>query len=680
MAAPVGRGWTAETVSQMLHRFKQHALLNTHSDFPELRLRVAKLNNSTVLLAIVDHQGQLMEVHEYSELQPLPQRLQAQIAALAIDAQTKTSQPFRDPLLPKELASKSNQPSQSQTAPVFPASKHAAASSHTSSVVPTPPHPFIATPAHEQSTKVPAVSRPYAASPDLSNSGTLPNELVNAGECSRSASPVPPSSSALTPRAGSLLPQPRDAPSSSVLEGPRTPSHANKHTLARDVLRALGFSGKRGREGDSENEDERAPKKRVIDDSSSVSTTNSTSSIQAPVAITGTPMTSTIPLARPPITQNRQYTYKPYNPYRVLMAPSTQVVQPHNLTSTLPKAIPNTVPPGTQDLSTMAESRTKNLPSQTTTSLLPVGTTSAIPDPSAVEVMATPSSYPTLTQNLPLADKDAVAASTLEVSQLTGSSPIQNNNVTAPTSRSHSPIDDREGDAGSSKLPLFFRSSSTPLGDTSGKDDADHSDAEDVHTFGPAKPLSAKALGKRKIPYVLIPPPPTWVKEFKARLERRRRNEAILEEASDETVYVGFESPVQQEIGSATLSLSITDTLMTNLDSQRHSRAPLLGLSLFSGYHLSSYSSLIIIDEKEEAAMQKCSSRLREAPCKWRDCDSILNCADKLYLHLQYHVEQNKAEKVHSFWVFENICADLFCSRFHVIGNTADVSFCTNMR
>ncbi|PBL02927.1 hypothetical protein ARMGADRAFT_278341 [Armillaria gallica] len=291
------------------------------------------------------------------------------------------------------------------------------------------------------------------------------------------------------------------------------------------------------------------------------------------------------------------------------MAPSTQVVQPHNLTSTLPKAILNTVPPGTQGVSTMADSRTKNLPSQITTSLLPVGTTSAIPEPSAVEVMATPSSYPTSTQNPPLADKDTVAASTLEVSQLTGSSPIQNNNVTAPTSRSHSPIDDREGDAGSSKLPLFFRSSSTPLGDTSGKDDADRSDAEDVHTSGPAKPLSAKALGKRKIPYVLIPPPPTWVKELKARLERRRRNEVILEEASDETLYVGFESPVQQEI-----------------DSQRHSRAPLL-------------------DEKEETAMQECSSRLREAPCKWRGCDSILNCADKLYLHLQYHVEQNKAEK-----------------------------------
>ncbi|KAK0491379.1 hypothetical protein IW261DRAFT_1437350 [Armillaria novae-zelandiae] len=617
------REWKKESVLQTCHRFKQCALPNTHVDIPELRLRLAKLKNSTVYLVIVDDQGMLMEVHEYLESQDLPQRLQARIATLAINAPTKTSQLHRDPPLPKEPTSESNQPSQSQTTPVFSASKHAAAPTHTS--------------------RIPAASRPYAATPDISSNGTLPNGLANTGEYSRSASPGPPSSNTLTPRANSPLPHPRDAAiasSPSVLEGPRTPSHANKPTLARDVLRALGFSGKREREGGSENEDERASKKRVIDDRSSVSTTNSTSSIQAPAAITGAPVPST----------NRRHAYQPYNPYRAWIPPSAQAASPLNLSYMPPKAIPNTVSPGEKYLSTTADSRTKIPLSQMTTLLLPVGTTSTMSDSSAVKVMATPSSYSPSTQNRQLADKDTVAASDLEVSQSTGTSLIQNNDTTVPPSRLHSPIDDQEGDSGSSKLPLFFRSSSTPLGDTSEIDDFDRNDAKDIHIVGPAEPLSEKAFGKSKTPYILIPPPPTWVKEFKARLERRRRNEAILEETDDDESLcddvVGFESPAQGEIGSVTLSQSINRTSMTNPDSQRHSRMPLL-------------------DEKEEAAMQKCSSRLREAPCKWRDCDSLLNCADKLYLHLQNHVEQNNAEK--SFPCHWQRCGRVFLHKHEMI-------------
>ncbi|KAK0230412.1 hypothetical protein IW262DRAFT_1338257 [Armillaria fumosa] len=607
-AATVVREWKKETVLQMLYRFEQLALPSTHVDIPELRLRVAKLKDSTILLGIVDDQGMLAEVHEYLESQDLPQRLQAQIATLATNAPIKTSQLHRDPSLPKELASESNQHSQRQTTPVLSASKHAVAPTHTS--------------------RIPAAPRPYAATPDLSSNGTLSNGSTNAGEYSHSASPVPTPSHTLTPRASSPLPQPRDAAissSPSVLEGPRTPSHANKHTLARDVLRALGFSGKRGREGGSENEDERALKKRVIDYRSSVSTSNSTSSIQAPVGITGTPVTST----------NRRYAYQPYNPYRALISPSAQAAAPHNLSNVLPKAkaIPNTVLPGAQYLPTTADSRTKNPSSPTTTLLRPVGTTSAMSDSSAVKIVATPSSYPTSAQNPLLSDKDTVAAPNPEVSRSTGTSPIPHNDATVPPSRSYSPIDDQEGDAGSSKLPLFFRSSSTPLGDTSEIDDVDHNDAEDIHIVGPAEPLSAKAFGKRKIPYVLVPPPPTWVKEFKARLERRRRNDAIFEEAADdESLYVdvvGFESPVQQEI-----------------DSQRHFRTPLL-------------------DDKEDAAMQTCSSRLREAPCKWRDCDSILNCADKLYLHLQNHVKQNNAEK--SFPCHWQRCGRVFLHKHEIM-------------
>ncbi|KAK0461762.1 uncharacterized protein EV420DRAFT_1527041 [Desarmillaria tabescens] len=583
------RPWTADTLIQMLRRFGREAPINTHVDIPELRLRVAKLENSTVRLVMVNDQGQSIEVKDYSELQGLPRRLLARIDSLPIGAKTvvaptrninsspdvnparpdsgvlrTSSQSFGDPLLPpNKLASQSNQPLQSQ-----------------------------------------AASRPYAASPEVSGNGILRNELADAGESSRSASP--PLSNTLTPRVGSTLSRPRDvatSSSSSVLEGPRTPSHANKHTLARDVLRALGVPGKRGREGDSETEDERATKKRATDNSSTVSTTNSTSSTQAPKAtVTGKPVTLPNPLSRPP--KEKTYQYAPYGYY-----PHVTWTQPYNPTSTHPTTIQNTGTHGVQDQSTTADSRIQNSSSQEATSLLPVGASSTGSDQPVVEAVAAPSSNPTSTQNPSPTNNDTVADSNHEVSHTAGASLVQNYNAMASTSRSQSPIDVQEGDAGSSKLPLFFRSSSTPPDDTGGVDDVDHNGAEDVRILGPAEPLSAKAFGKRKIPYVLIPPPPKWVKEFKARLERRR-HEAMFEEAGDVDVEVdGFESPTQQEIGS-----------------QQHSRTPAL-------------------DPQEEAATRECSSRLREYPCKWSGCDSLLNCADRLYLHLQYHVEQNKAEK-----------------------------------
>ncbi|KAK0206894.1 hypothetical protein DFS33DRAFT_1317749 [Desarmillaria ectypa] len=619
-ATTVFRPWTAETLTQMLHQFKEKAPPDTHVDISELRLRVIKTGSSDLLLVIVDDQGQLTVVKDYSELQGLPQKLLAQIATLAIGAQTKTvvgltrnegtlpdvnparldssfpragSQPFRNPLLPpNKLASESHQPPQSQLTQVFPASMHAA---------------------------VPAVSRSYTVSPEVSSNGNLPNELANAGESSYSASSVPPPSNTLTPRAGSTLSRPRDAATSlspSVLEGPRTPSHANKHTLARDVLRALGVSGKHGRKEDSENKDERAPKKRA-----------------STVTITGTPVTSTIPLSRPPTTKTTRYAPYGYNPCLAWTVPSAQAIQPYNSTSTHLMVIPNTGTLGVRDLSTTANG-TDNSSSHTATSLLPVGAARTVSDRSAVEAVATPSSYPTSTQNPPLANKDTAADPNPEVSPTAGASMVQNNNATASTSRSQSPVDAQEGDAGTSKLPLFFRSSLTPVGDTDGVDDVDHSGAEDVHIFGPAEPLSAKVFGKRKIPYVLIPPPPKWVKEFKVRLERRR-HETMFEEASDDETLDdevdGFESPTQQEIGS-----------------QQHSRTP-------------------VLDPKEEAATRECSSRLREYPCKWSGCDSILNCADKLYLHLRYHVEQYKAEK--SFPCHWQHCGRVLLHKYEMISH-----------
>ncbi|KAG7447581.1 uncharacterized protein BT62DRAFT_782651 [Guyanagaster necrorhizus] len=286
-------------------------------------------------------------------------------------------------------------------------------------------------------------------------------------------------------------------------------------------------------------------------------------------------------------------------------------------------------------MSTMVHSATTNSSSQTATLSLPVGTSSAGSDQSAVKALEIPSSLPTLTQRPPLADEDTVATSNLEVSPPSGVLPVQRNSATTSTSRSQSPINDQEVGAGSGKLPLFFRSSSTPPGATGGIDDEDYRNEEDIRIFGPAKPLSAKAFGKRKIPHVVIPPPPKWVKDFKVRKERRP-NEAMFDEADDSEVD-GFESPAQQEIGS-----------------QRHARIP-------------------VLDPKEDAAIQECSSRLREHPCKWNGCDSILNCSDKLYLHLQYHVEQNKAEK--SFPCHWQRCGRVLLHRHEMISHLQTHAF-----
>lgn len=102
-------------------------------------------------------------------------------------------------------------------------------------------------------------------------------------------------------------------------------------------------------------------------------------------------------------------------------------------------------------------------------------------------------------------------------------------------------------------------------------------------------------------PYVLVPVPPPYVMKSKEKSRRKGQVERVDE-----------------------------DTVLETTDEEEaHSRIQY------------SQPEEVQFNEHERLVVKDGGCRFIERPCKWRDCDAVLNCGEKLFAHLEKHGEDD---------------------------------------
>ncbi|KAI0920777.1 hypothetical protein AcV5_001432 [Taiwanofungus camphoratus] len=112
---------------------------------------------------------------------------------------------------------------------------------------------------------------------------------------------------------------------------------------------------------------------------------------------------------------------------------------------------------------------------------------------------------------------------------------------------------------------------------------------------------SVREEGKREV-YVLVPPPPEWVKRMKMRIKmaKTRRAARIIDDESD---------------------IDELDGLKQNDEENELQRKE---------------------ERLRQEAVRLSYSRMRESPCRWRGCSALLNSTAKLIKHVSTHAEDRQ--------------------------------------
>lgn len=442
----------------------------------------------------------------------------------------------------------------------------------------------------------------------------------------------------------------------------RTPQQADKRRLAFDILRSLGrpvstFDAKTVAKS-KEASRRPTPSARPVEGpaielpltlTSSQENEMATEQGQASYAVPSTDHTAESPLIitappAPPVTT-------------APVAPATQPVlqpttSPPSLAQQQPGQVEVTVPTMSADEAAHPEGQKPEAPpTATDLTLVETGPTSNVSLPIPPEVPSPPSpksqlsiEHPVPThqlQNLYLGERHLEPPTAEDVRMASPppsrpetehikmpndaeivEAPLVAESSTAQRVRPPSPTEDRSLALGG--LPLFLpsppaslaadRSSAPPPPDT----DDDAFALDDVgspppsrkrysteHEDGDAVDEDASVIRvkkkPRKRPYVLVPVPPPYVMKSKEKFRRKGRVARVDE-----------------------------DTVLETTDEEdAHSRIQY------------SQPEEVQFIEHERLVVKDGSCRFIERPCKWRDCDAVLNCGVNLFAHLEKHGEDD---------------------------------------
>ncbi|KAK7062224.1 hypothetical protein R3P38DRAFT_691380 [Favolaschia claudopus] len=159
---------------------------------------------------------------------------------------------------------------------------------------------------------------------------------------------------------------------------------------------------------------------------------------------------------------------------------------------------------------------------------------------------------------------------------------------------------------------------------------AESSTPSSLQTFAPHRSSSEQRC------YVLIPPPPPHVARDVERLRELHRRAASADNLSGDVQDVEAETVEQEEE---------EEEEEEEVDIKELKRRRMLGM----------YPTTQ--NEQEEAAMLMTCTRLREVPCKWLVCGSVLNSLENLILHLHELHAQEDEDTATCMW---DMCGEKF--------------------
>ncbi|RDB20095.1 hypothetical protein Hypma_012842 [Hypsizygus marmoreus] len=395
---------------------------------------------------------------------------------------------------------------------------------------------------------------PSYPSTSSSQGAPIPN-TVDQPKPSGSVPPPPPpflpTTSTLTHdqvQTQAVVPIPPAAP-------PRTPAQADKKRLAKDILRALGHSPqKRSRPADgTSSPSAEPPAKRhapeLSPEEGSLSPVPITRTLESLNANPNVAVPSKSPLVRlESIQLYHTKDFEPHEPYADL--PDSHVT---SISSTKPSGASSLHPP-------------------------------SVPKPSPSTLPPKPPK--TLTLNAP--DKPLINGASISTKREAAELNTPTDRVPAITYQSRN------------KTPLFLPSpTSSPPASA-----AVETTPIAEHLFDlDEEPWSSRQIEKKRQPfYILVPPPPDYVLEFKAQLSRKRRSRAshILVDGIDSGIERRASSRLQED--EDVFDIDPASNGFVNDDSER------------------------------EAVLLSCS-RISERPCKWNGCTVIMSSAAKLIEH-----------------------------------------------